>query len=133
MPDVVPFTVKPPLRCFGRREFARDQFCGARACWMRPSMHGGIVQFFCDRCKGSTDVPIADDAIYRRLTVSLDVMFAAVDLVPSTARAEVVARLEQLLQHAGGVICLHGITEQVGRGGAQPAVAGPIDQKRRRG
>jgi hypothetical protein len=113
--DVTPFGVTPPFRCFGRPELPENLVCGARASWMRPAVNGAIAQFFCDRCKGKNDVAIASDVLFRRLTVSLDVMFAAVDLVPGAARAEAVARLELLVQQAGGVICLHGITEQVGR------------------
>jgi hypothetical protein len=119
MPDVQEFLVRPPLRCFGRPSLSKDLVCGARACWMRPAPNGDTPRFFCDRCRGQNDVPIVKDTPFRRITVSVSIMFAAADVHPLHAEAEAVARLEQLVQHAGGVMDVHGVMQQIGKGGTQ--------------
>lgn len=115
MSDLVTFTVRPPLRCFGRWPFARGIVCAKPAAWMRPPINGACAQFFCDRCRQPSDVPIASDAMFRRLTVSLDVMYAACELLPAAAEEEATDRLWKLIEPSGGLICIHGAVHQVGR------------------
>ena len=109
------FTVCPPFRCFGQPSHLRGEVCCRPAAWTRPTRLDVAPTFFCDRCKQPTDVPIVGDELFRRVTVTLDVMFASVSLLPAAAHTEAVARLDALLRPHGGVICLHGVTSQVGR------------------
>jgi hypothetical protein len=119
MPEWPELVVRPPARCFGRRADRPGRPCGRRALWMRPSKHGTENQFFCDECKRNGDEIIPPDALFRRVTVSLDIELAAADLTQAAAHAEAVARVEELVQQAGALLNLHRITSVVGRPAAQ--------------
>lgn len=125
-PDWPELVVRPPARCFGRRRELPGRPCGRRAIWMRPSKHGVEPQYFCDECKRSGDEPIAADALFRRVTVSLDIELAAADVTMSAAHAEALAVVEELVHRARGLLNLHRITSVVGR----PARQAPARHER---
>jgi hypothetical protein len=128
-PDVPELVVRPPARCFHKPADHPGRPCGRRATWMRCSKHGAENQFFCDVHKRSTDVLIPADALFRRVTVTLDVELAAADLTPNAAHTEAVARVLELVEQLAGLPNIHRVTSVVGR----PARQAPAGQARRVG
>lgn len=115
MPDAPKFLVVPPLRCGAPREDSPRSFCGERAVYERPDPDFTPVRFYCGKHHQDGDTPIAADVLFRRLTLTLDVLFAGVTLTDELARAEAYDRLAHAVEDLGGVISLHRITSEVGR------------------
>lgn len=123
MPEPVPeFFLSPPLRCFGPPADRVSLVCGKRACWERPPVHEVAGSFFCDEHRRPGDVPIAPDAVYRRVQVECEVFFAATSFVRGGAHSEALAQLERAVLAAGGVIAGSGVTSVTGR---QAPTVGP--------
>src|SRR6266542_1545939 len=101
---------------------AAPRVCGARAMWMRPPTTLAEPRFFCALHSLAGDVPVPDDALFRRVTVTLEVMLCAVSSNPGVAHAEAVEQLERVIAGAGGVVNLHACRSQLGRWAPQPAV-----------
>lgn len=70
--------------------------------------------FFCDECRRDGDEPIADSAVFRRVSVNLVVYLSATSLVPRLAQTEAVARLERAIEAAGGVVNLLQVSSAAG-------------------
>ena len=71
--------------------------------------------FFCDRHRPKDALPIADDAVFRRVTLDVEVRFAAASLIETTARVDALARLESAVVAAGGRLSVGRVTSVVGR------------------
>jgi hypothetical protein len=82
---------------------------------MRIAGEGSCVGFFCELHRQPGDVPIAPPFIFRRVAVTLEVLFAGTSSNATLAQIEAVSRLEQAVQAAGGVINLHSARSTVGR------------------
>lgn len=131
MADIPELVVRPPARCFGKRKDRPGRSCGRRALWMRPSRFNAENQFFCDECKRPGDELIPDDALFRRVTVSLDIELAAAELTPAAAHAEAVVVVEDLVRQAVGLLNLHRVISVVGRPARKtaPAAARPAQAR----
>jgi hypothetical protein len=72
--------------------------------------------YYCDRHRRPTDEPIAAEPLIRRVSVTLEVLFAAVNWLPGPGpQLEALARLETAVEEAGGVINLHAVNSVMGR------------------
>lgn len=122
MSDVPTFIVRPPLRCFEWLENPTVHICG-QAATRAGVRNGGVqLQFFCPEHSRVGDVPIADDAIFPLVTVTLEVLFSGVSFRPAVAHAEVLGLLEQFIAAAGGVINLQTCRSVNGRGAPQAPI-----------
>src|ERR671918_350946 len=115
MPDVATFVAVPTLRCHELVDHSPRAVCGVKAEWMRPGSHELPVGYFCSQHRASTDVRIPESFLFRRVSVTLDVLFAGASMAQALSQAEVVDRLERVIESAGGLINLHTVTSAVGR------------------
>lgn len=122
MADVPRFLVRPKLRCFHRDPDLPTFVCGRDAVWKRPPSGGLPGGFFCAVHSTADDTPIDDEALFRLVHVTVDVLFAGVSFNPSVAQSEALSQLERAVEGAGGVINLHACRSEVGRGQPQPPV-----------
>lgn len=118
--ELAAFAVRPPLRCFEIVDLRTGARCGELAVWSRPTNGARPLGYFCSAHSFPTDEPIQDDAPFRRVGITLDVLFAGVSWDRSKAHAEAVERLEAAVQALGGVINLQTCRSQVGRIGPVP-------------
>lgn len=115
MSDIAVFTVRPPLRCFAPLERNPELLCGELAWWKRRGASGDRCEFFCDAHRDSSDLPITGEVIFRRVSLSVDVLFAGASWYPTVAQIEALSRLEHAVVRAGGVLNLVTVTSAVGR------------------
>jgi hypothetical protein len=87
---------------------------------MRPPVHELAPMFFCDDCHRFGDVPIPDDPILRRVTVTLEAYVAATSLVPREAHRRAVDELLRMINGAGGVMNLVNVTSTIGQFRPEP-------------
>jgi hypothetical protein len=85
-------------------------FCGAPATSKRPGSQWFAEQFFCAAHAQPIDVPIAGERVFRRVRLSADVLFAAVDANPPMAQAEALERLERAIEAVGGLLDVSRVT-----------------------
>jgi len=103
----------PPPRCFHPVPFSNLQLCGELARWERPGNHWFETQYFCDVHRRSSDVPIPDVHLFRRVRVNVDVMFAAVHVHAPIAHTEVIARLHAAVTAYGGLLDINAVRSDV--------------------
>ena len=115
MDDLANFTVKPLLRCFGVDAIRPGTVCGAPAAWTEPAKPGQQQQYFCDKHKRVSSVEIDANPVFRRVTITLDVMLAAVHMTDAGAKTKAWAELERAVSAIGGVVNLHSASSTVGR------------------
>lgn len=115
MPDVALFTVRPPLRCFGRSGILAETLCGKPASWMIPTGNGLDPRFFCDDCRPPNAQPVHDAAPFRRVTVQLEIFLAGATYPPSSAHWEAVELVMRAIEAVGGVGNLRDVTSAIGR------------------
>ena len=53
--------------------------------------------------------------MFRRVSLTLEVLFAGVSHIPAMAQIEAVARLERAVEAAGGIVSLNAASSTVGR------------------
>lgn len=126
MSDIARFTVCPPLRCGEATSNPTRPLCGAVAYWEAPPPPGALPVFHCAAHRIPTDRLIGPAVILRRVLILADIQFAGVRHVSSTARAEALARLEDAVIQAGGLLNLVEITDVVGR--YEPPAPPPKDR-----
>lgn len=122
------FTVSTPRRCFGHDPIRPGQACGRPALWMLEPTLGNAAQFFCDAHRRSGVVPIALDAPYRRVSVTLEILVSAAELTPAAAHQEAVALLVDAVTRVGGVPSLMYLTSTIGRDARQAPAGGAADK-----
>ncbi len=110
----------PPLRCCQRVGSSPARICGELARWQRPGNYWFATEYFCDEHRAPTDTEIAGERIFRRVRVTCDVLFAAVDVNAPIAQTEALARLEQAVQAAGGVLDVERVISNVVKWEPQP-------------
>jgi hypothetical protein len=113
------FLVVPPMRCWHQRGHPPTAPCGLVASWMQPGDREGYFGFRCGLHRLYDDVRIEPGLPFRLITVTLDVLLAAIGEDEARAHAEVVARLEQTIQRLGGLVNLHVVRSVVGRPATQ--------------
>jgi len=121
MSDCPAFLVNPLRRCFGQGENRFENICTKPAAWMRQNVHGELPAFFCDDCHRPGDEPLAPDALYRRVSVKIEVLVAGVGYTPGLAHAEAVALVERALAGTGGMLNLVAVASTIGRQAPQGA------------
>lgn len=121
MTDVAVFASRPPLRCFEIIDLRTGARCGGDAAVARRRGATQPVGYFCGAHAMAGDDPIRDDDVFRRVSVTLDILFAGVSWDRTIAQAEALAGLEALVDAAGGVINLSACRSQLGRVGPLPA------------
>lgn len=115
MDDVAHFTIRPPLRCFGPDPSSASSICGEFAQWFRSGPTFDRTGFFCRFHRLSIDIKIPDEALFRRVHINAELLFAAVSWMPSIAHAEAVRLLNQGVGQVGGLVNLHTVSSAVGR------------------
>ena len=115
MADIPLVVVRPPLRCFSRRQDPPGEICDWEATFVRHSRAGVPPTFLCSAHSQSGDEPITDDVVFRLVSVTLEVRMCGVSHVPGFAHSEALARLERAIAAAGGVINLHACRSQLAR------------------
>ncbi len=123
--DVPQFVVRPPIRCFHRRDDPAGAACGAVATWLRVGKTGVETGFFCDNHREDDDTPIPAVPLCRRVSVTLEVLISGTSFAPALAQAEAVALLEGAVGSVGGVVSLHAVHSTIGRYGPRPAKGRP--------
>lgn len=131
MSDTPVFHVRPVVRCFYQDPDSPFGVCGSEARWERRSAAGRPSSFYCDVHRGVSDAPIAGDLVLRRVSVQMEVIYAATSPIESGAKAEAVARLEAAARASGGTCSIMAVNSQVGRFPAP--VAAPATLARGRG
>ena len=132
MADVPRFAVLPPLRCCQQDPDCLSGICGELATWQRPGLARAGTAFFCDYHRNAIDVPIAGELVFRRVSITIEAVFAGTSPIPGLARTEALERLEKAVQHAGGLISIQAATDVVGRY-APPTGGEAVGDGRRRG
>lgn len=108
------------MRCHFQTQGSPRFFCGELASWMRAGSLSFSPGYFCNAHHSIDDVAIPAEKMFRRVSMTVEILFASVSLVPAEAHAEVLARLELAVEQAGGVLNLHTVTSAIGRS-SQPA------------
>lgn len=109
------FVYRPKLRCYSMQGGSKRLPCGRLAYWMRSSALPHDVMFLCDACREAGDVPVAEDAPFRRVTLMLEIHLAGASRSVGAAHTEAVTRAEEALQSLGGMVTVASVTSQVGR------------------
>jgi hypothetical protein len=120
--DVPRVKVRPPIRCCQRRPGTSVVYCGQDARFLRFTSGAPLPTFFCGHHSRPTDEPIPDDAIFRLVSVTLEIHLCAVSQAPGMAHAEALNTLERVIESAGGVINLHACRSLLARGELQPPI-----------
>lgn len=98
---------------------------------MRLDGAGVVPAFYCDDCRADSDAPIADDALFRRVAVTIDVVLCGTSSSEAAARREALLLLERAVHGIGGIINLHAMTTAIGRRAPQaPAPRPPAGKGR---
>lgn len=87
---------------------------------MRLAPGAAAPQFFCAYHASPTDELITDEAIFRLVSVTMEVRLCGVGESPGIAHSEALGRLEQAIGVAGGVINLHACRSMLARAEPQP-------------
>ncbi len=104
LPHLPACTYAPPLRCGHRDESPERQVCGAVAMRFRPGPNWFTPEYFCQDHSRAEDLGIPTAHIFRRVRVTVDVLFAGTSMEGPAAHAEAVARLERAVTAAGGLL-----------------------------
>ncbi len=120
MGDVPEFQIAPPLRCYYHVGDRDPRVCGAPARWIRPGRNELHDGFFCDAHRERGDAPIPPSYLFRRVAITVQVLFSGVSLIPAVAQAEALLQLEAAVGGVGGVVNLHAMTSTLGRHTAPP-------------
>lgn len=115
MGDVPRFVVAPTLRCQEPLEPGGWKVCGAPAVALRRGVGEMPAGYFCGEHARLGDQEIPPAYLFRRVSVTIDVLFAGASMLPGQAEHEAVERLRELVASAGGVINLHAASSAVGR------------------
>src|SRR4051812_49050114 len=108
------FVAAPPLRCQRPRKASSPQLCGEIASWMQPGNDVFMPTYVCDLHRDPSCVSIPSAGVFRRVSVQVEVLFSAASWSKNEAQAEAVARLERIVQAAGGLLSLTTVTSAVG-------------------
>lgn len=122
--NLASFMVRPPLRCYEITNSLTGARCGDPAVFTRPAAHGQARGFFCREHSLAGDEQIRDDAVFRRVSITVDVLFSGVSWDRSKAQSEALSRLERCVAEAGGVINLHSCHSAMGYVGRPPGRRG---------
>ena len=115
MPDLPEFLIRPPFRCHELGENGSKRACGKPAQWAPSADDSERRGFYCQDHKRESDQRILDTAEFRRVSVTLEVVFNATSFDEAAAIAEVVRTAEVALERAGGLVNLHTTHSQIGR------------------
>jgi hypothetical protein len=109
------FAICPPIRCCAAQLDRPSQVCGARAYWQTPRRPGELPVYRCHVHREPGDLALGRVLIYRQISLAARVIFAGASQVRSLAREEAVARLDDAVSQAGGLLQLLDVSEAAGR------------------
>ncbi len=124
MSDVARFISCPPLRCGATVPVPERPVCGRLAHWVADPPSGPLPVFHCAVHRGASDRLVELPVIVRRISLSAVVLFAGAGHTPAVARTDAVARLEEAVALAGGVLDVLNCTDALGRYEAPYVVTG---------
>jgi hypothetical protein len=84
---------------------------------MLEPVNGEAAQFFCDDHRRSGVVPIAADAPFRRVSLTIEVLLSAAALTPTAAHREAIELANRALADVGAVFSLIECVSTIGRAG----------------
>lgn len=113
------FKAVPPMRCQEPIGGRPRLLCGELAQVMRAGTDVFHPGYFCADHAQHGDLPIPDAGIFRRVSVQVEVLFAAASWFDKEAKVEAVARLEDAVTRAGGLLSLSAVQTAIGRFGAR--------------
>jgi hypothetical protein len=90
---------------------------------MLAPLDGEAARFFCGHHRPPGSTPIADDAPFRRVSLTIEVLVSAAALTPAVAHREAMERVCCAVADAGGVFSLIEVTSVIGR--IHPALRKP--------
>ena len=109
------YLVRPPLRCFELDPSRPAGVCARPARWSAPLSLRGELAFYCDDHRPMRAAPVSLDALFRRVSITADVLFSGTSFDRARAHAEALAQLEYAVEAAGGLLNLHVCRSEVGR------------------
>lgn len=109
------FTLVPKLRCFERVGGRDGSICGHPARWMRPDTAICVGGYFCDTHRKVGDLPIAADAPFRRVRLTVDVLMSGASWSAPIAHSEALGRLDRAVRAVGGWLDVKLVTSTIGR------------------
>jgi hypothetical protein len=127
--DVPRVTVRPLVMCCCRWDDGTTEYCRVPAVRMRRTPGEPAPQFFCVYHASPTDELLTDDAIFRLVSITMEVRLCGVSETPGVAHAEALARLEQAIRLAGGVINLHACRSMLVRAEPSPPPSQPEGER----
>jgi hypothetical protein len=77
----------------------------------------GMGGYYCDAHRPGGAVRIPDDALLRRVRLTVEVLLGGASWDHTIAQAEALARLERGIRLLGGYLDVKQVTSQIGRGG----------------
>jgi len=119
-----PFVVIPRLHCHFAPPSSPTQVCAGKAVWMAPGTTIGAGGYFCDQHRPIGAIAIADDAVFRRVKLTVQVILGGASWDKSIAQTEALRRLERAVHLLGGYLDVVSVTSEVGRGGPQACAPG---------
>lgn len=122
MADVPRVAVRPPLMCSVTGKTSVDYVCESRASLMRFVPGSTLPQFFCPEHARLGDEPITDEALFRLVSVTLEIRLSGVSDNPAISHAEALGRLEYAIDAVGGVINLHACRSMLARAEPSPPI-----------
>jgi hypothetical protein len=113
------FVLVPEPGCHFPIESRPGHVCGTRAKWMAENTAIGAGGYYCDAHRPAGAVRIPDDALIRRVRLTVDVLLGGASWDTTIAQAEALARLERGVRLLGGYLDVKQVMSQVGRGSLQ--------------
>jgi len=126
MPDAPAVQVVPPLRCQHQNQNRGDVLCGRPAEWMRPGTAALPPRYFCGWHKRKTDVAVPETGVFRRVSVTVQVLISGASWTPRVAESEAVEQVRAAVERVGGVSSLVSATSHVVRWALRPPVGEAI-------
>ena len=115
MPEGARFLIRPPFRCFQPLESSPGRVCGERAEWASPLDAPARRGFFCAAHAMRGDTKITNDLPFRRVSITLEVLFTGTSFEEHAATMEALSRVELAVERIGGLVNLHACHSEIGR------------------
>jgi len=115
MPNEPVFLVRPIFRCCEPVENSPRRRCARPAPWSSPADTPRHITFRCDDHKRENDRPVELDALFRRVSITAEILYSGISMDQTAAIAEALATLELAVEQSGGLLNLHTTHSAIGR------------------